>query len=213
MHVELTDLFRCPGPHRESWLVAAAHRTESRVILDGVLGCPECGAEYAIRDGVARFDERPPPFEHSGGDIDPELPYRVAALLNATDGSATLALIGVSAALARAMQSIVPVRCVVVDPPDEASAPSALRAHDAPLAIIRSHGTLPVAHGALHGVYASVGEPAAFTAALRPGGRLVAPASRTVPDGITELARDTRHWVGEKAAGVTPGALVELKRR
>src|SRR5688572_15451966 len=103
MHVELTDLFRCPVPHRESWLVAAAHRTESRVILDGVLGCPECGAEYVIRDGVARFDERPSQGEGSVGDIDPELPYRIAALLNATDGSATLALIGASPRLARAM--------------------------------------------------------------------------------------------------------------
>jgi uncharacterized protein YbaR (Trm112 family) len=216
MHVELTDLFRCPVPHRESWLVAAADRTESRVVLDGVLGCPECGAEYAIRNGVAYFDERssqPATSREAHGETDPDFPFRIAALLHATDASATLALVGMSVLVARAIQSIVPVRCVVVDAPDEERALSALRAYDAPLAILRTAGGLPVASGALHGVYAGIGDPALYTVALRAGGRLVAPADRPVPEGITELARDADLWVGEKIAGLLPGALVELKRR
>jgi uncharacterized protein YbaR (Trm112 family) len=216
MHVELTDLFRCPVPHRESWLVVAADRTEARVILDGVLGCPECGAEYAIRDGVALFDERSAQRTSARGahdEKDPEFPFRIAALLNATDGSATLAFIGMSVLVARTIQSFVPVRGVVVDAPDEEHAPSALLSHDAPLAVLRTFGGLPVANGALHGVYAAIGEPAAYTAALRPGGRMVAPAESAVPEDITELARDANHWVGEKAAVVVPSALVELKRR
>ena len=55
MHVELVETFRCMAPHRDSWLVAAADRTESRVILDGTLGCPVCHAEYVIRGGIAYF--------------------------------------------------------------------------------------------------------------------------------------------------------------
>jgi uncharacterized protein YbaR (Trm112 family) len=215
MHVELTDLFRCPVPHRESWLVVAAHRTESRVILDGVLGCPECGAEYGIRDGIALFGERPmrSVADGRGADADEDGALRMAALLGATDAGATLALIGAPGTLARAIQSIVPVRCLVVDPLDEDSALAVLRAHEAPLAFIRSNGTLPVANGVLHGVYVEIGAPAAYTAALRTGGRLVAPVARDVPAGIRELARDTAHWVGEKTAGMATGRLVELKRR
>lgn len=228
MHVELTDLFRCPAPHRDSWLVAAAHRTESRVILDGVLGCPECGAEYSIRDGVAYFGERGALHERGQvqergqeresqhaphAQIDAELPFRITALLNATDGQATVALIGASCLLARAMQVIVPVRCVVVDATDERRAITALAAHDAPLAILRTDGGLPVAHDSLHGVYVGIGDPAPYTAALRASGRLIAPAAYPVPEGITELARDADRWVGEKAARTLPGALVELKRR
>ena len=34
--------------------------------------------------------------------------------------------------------------------------------------------------------------------AMAPGGRLVAPAEASEPEGITILARDTEHWVGEK---------------
>ncbi|HYW33320.1 MAG TPA: hypothetical protein VE869_17590, partial [Gemmatimonas sp.] len=55
MHVELADLFRCPGDHEDTWLVLAADRTEARVVLDGTLGCPVCGTEYVIRDGTTHF--------------------------------------------------------------------------------------------------------------------------------------------------------------
>ena len=39
---------------------------------------------------------------------------------------------------------------------------------------------------------------------LKLGGRLIAPASIAVPAGIRELARDERHWVGEKVGDVIP---------
>ena len=215
MHVELTDLFRCPVPHRDSWLVAAADRTEARVILDGVLGCPECGAEYPIRGGVARFDARTSQHGDYAANSDPEFAFRIAALLGATDGSVTIALVGTTTGLARAIGSVVPVRCIVVDAADEDFAVSALRIDGAPLAIIRGNGTLPVARGVLGGVYAGSGDPAVYTAALRAGGRLVAPVACTVPAGITELARDGSHWVGERAGDTStaPASLVELRRR
>jgi protein-L-isoaspartate O-methyltransferase len=52
---------------------------------------------------------------------------------------------------------------------------------------------------------------AAAALALRPGGRLVAPVGAAVPEGVTELARDGRHWVAERTAAAPP--LVPLGRR
>jgi hypothetical protein len=50
--------------------------------------------------------------------------------------------------------------------------------------------------------------------ALRPGGRLVAPAATGVPAGIRELARDAREWVGARDAAVpAASAPVSLRRR
>jgi len=42
--VELIEALRCPRPHEDAHLVASATRTEARHIVDGVLGCPVCGA-------------------------------------------------------------------------------------------------------------------------------------------------------------------------
>ena len=50
--------------------------------------------------------------------------------------------------------------------------------------------------------------------ALKPGGRLLAPASLPVPEGVMEIVRDETMWVGEKTAGSpsTP-QLVPLSRK
>src|SRR5437016_3199284 len=55
MFIELVDALRCPNPHEESWLVVSATSLEARHILEGVLGCPICHAEYPVRDGIADF--------------------------------------------------------------------------------------------------------------------------------------------------------------
>jgi hypothetical protein len=47
---------------------------------------------------------------------------------------------------------------------------------------------------------------------VKPKGRVVAPAEVPLPDGVRELARDGRHWVGERQAVPAP-ALVQLGRQ
>jgi hypothetical protein len=44
MHIEFIDLLRCPNPHEETWLVAALHRMDGRLVIDAKLGCPVCSA-------------------------------------------------------------------------------------------------------------------------------------------------------------------------
>ncbi|MES2524322.1 MAG: hypothetical protein V4617_16610 [Gemmatimonadota bacterium] len=223
MHVELAELLRCPNRHTESWLVLAADRTEARVVLDGTLGCPICGAEYAIRDGVTYFAA---PSEMATAVVDAvtslesgDGALRLAALLNVSDAAGTVALVGVPPATARALQALVPMRCLVVDPPTLSGMVSVLEAGFAPLAVLYCDGLLPLPRAGLDGVLVEHPDPRVMSsavAALRPGGRLVAPVTVDVPMETAELARDAVHWVAERRAdsiAPTDAPLVQLRRR
>jgi hypothetical protein len=127
----------------------------------------------------------------------------------------TVALIGAPLSLALAVQAIAPVRCIVVDAPDEQDALRAFRTTDSQLAVVRSNGALPVMERSLHGVFVGSGNPGGHVFALRTNGRLVAPVDMPVPAGVNELARDDQHWVAERVAQTTaaPASLVQLRRR
>jgi hypothetical protein len=53
--IELTEILRCPNDHLESYMVAAPMTMDGRRIVRGVVGCPECQAEFPIVDGVVYF--------------------------------------------------------------------------------------------------------------------------------------------------------------
>ena len=80
MYIPLVDILRCPRPHDETWLVASIVRAEARDIIDGVLGCPICSAEYPIRDGAVDFGGAgaPAPYIAPGE----ESAVRIAAALD-----------------------------------------------------------------------------------------------------------------------------------
>ncbi len=223
MHVELADLFRCPEPHADSWLVLAADHTERRVVLQGTLGCPVCAAEYRIEDGVtcfgqARTDRAADAMARSCPvEMDAEQGMRAAALLNAADASATLGFVGESLAVVRAVQSIVAARCIAFDPPDVSDARGWYAVSDAPLAVVVTGGRQAVARGALSGLWLTPGVPF-HPEPLRARGRLVAGIARPLPAGFTELARDPVQWVAERDAEPherTPASsgLTQLRRR
>lgn len=230
MHVELADLFRCPAHAGDGWLVVAAERTQHRVVMEGVLGCPTCGAEYPIRGGVTRFAEAPvspsaaaqTAAAHGPAVSDVQIAddgMRAAALLGALDSSATLAVHGSPIALAREVQRVVPARCIVLDAPDAHAALDLYAHSDAPLAVVVTGGRAVIAPGSLTGLWWSEAEPAspplAVLESLRPRARLVASASVPVPDGFIELARDSRQWVAERSTDMTvaPSGLTQLRRR
>src|SRR4051812_37196810 len=116
MFIELVDALRCPVPHEESWLVAAATRMEARHIVDGTLGCPVCSAEYPIRNGVVDF-------RRGGGVVaapvasSAEQAMRMAALLDLADAQGFAVLLGEWGAHAHELASIVETPLVVIDPP------------------------------------------------------------------------------------------------
>src|SRR2546430_1530877 len=55
MHIELTELLRCPESHREEMLVLSTGEMRGRMVRTGLIGCPVCHKEYPIAHGVVNF--------------------------------------------------------------------------------------------------------------------------------------------------------------
>ena len=191
MFVELIESLRCPRAHESSPLIASAVRTEARHIVDGVLGCPVCGAEFPIVGGVTRFDDpaAPTPAERS----DAETGMRLAAFLELADARGFAILCGRWGAHAGVIRQLTDAPLVLVNPPPEASADSA--------AVILVRDVVPLAPGSARAAALDATSFSSSAArAVRTGGRIVGPESLTLPDDVTELVRDERVWVGEKIA-------------
>ena len=208
MFVELIEHLRCPNEHQESVLVATATRTENRHIIDGVLGCPVCHAEFRIHEAVAEFGKRPlmSVFEIPSD----ETAMRVAAFLELTDASGFALLCSRWAVHIVELQKVTKTPLVAINPtiaflPRRAAATIQC-------------ATIPFAEGSARAFALDNGSSQAIIAsgvrAVRAGGRVLGPATLPVPDGVTELVRDDRVWVGEKTAAPNESAprLVTLQR-
>ena len=206
MFVELIETLRCPSRHEESPLVVSAHRTEARHIVEGTLGCPVCGATFPISGGVARFGEPSPTPAESAS---PEAAMRLAAFLELTDARGFALLCGRWGAHIDLMLRLMETPIVLVNPPS--SVPP-----DVASGVLVTRDAVPFAAGAARAV-ALDDAPGdlvrSAVRAVRAGGRVVGPASLPLPDGVVELARDERMWVGEKTAAsdATP-RLVEIRK-
>jgi uncharacterized protein YbaR (Trm112 family) len=55
MHIELTEMLRCPEPHDEASLVLSTGEMRGRMVRSGILGCPICRREFPIVRGVVSF--------------------------------------------------------------------------------------------------------------------------------------------------------------
>jgi uncharacterized protein YbaR (Trm112 family) len=208
MFIELVDALRCPLPHEESWLVAAATRMEARHFVEGTLGCPVCGAEYPIRDGVVDFRRR-------GGSLPARLPrgdaeraMRLAALLGLSDAQGFAVLLGEWGADAAALATLVELPLLLVDPPDGVTG-------EAGISVVRCDGLLPLAPGAARAMAIDAGDAARVASAVRatrPKGRIVAPAAVDVPSDVRELARDGAMWVGERESAASPLITLHVRR-
>jgi uncharacterized protein YbaR (Trm112 family) len=235
MFIELVDALRCPRPHEESWLVLASTDIEARHIRHGTLGCPICRAEYPIRDGVADlrltavspresaspstalgtaaktatgsgFAGAPSGAPNVADQVDAE---QLAALLDLGDALGFAILVGDWGRHARALLAL--EQCpplVLIDPPDGIAMMPGLSG-------VRAERELPIAVGAARAVATDDvdGDRLASAArTTRAGGRVVAPARASVPDGVKELARDDNVWVGEREAPPAPLVRLHVRR-
>lgn len=206
MFIELLDLLRCPRPHDETWLVASFNKVTNRFVETGTLGCPICGAQYPIADGVADF---------SGGINSPacdrnrsasshrreELATRVGAFLDATEPGATVVLGGVWAYAAEELSALAQVRVIALNPePDVTETGS--------VGLVRVSSEIPVAADSCLGVALDTWFNAAIVGAavraVRPGGRVVGPASMSPPPELAVLAQDADYWVARKTPSLIP---------
>jgi uncharacterized protein YbaR (Trm112 family) len=212
MFIELVDALRCPEPHEESWLVASATRTEARHIVDGMLGCPVCHAQFPVRNGVADFrceptmpmPAEPDPFLRG----DAATAMRLAAFLGLSDALGFVVLLDEWGAQASALRELVEIPILLVDPP-------AGREGEPGISVVLSDGLPPLAAGAARAT--AIGQATAERAAAavritRAGGRLIAPARLPVPEGVREIARDDALWVGEKEPERSPLVTLHVRR-
>lgn len=112
MHIELTDLLRCPKEHEESFLVLLPGKMAGRRVMTGELGCPVCQWATVWQDGVPDF---------GGGEAAPGEPpcdaEALLALLGLEGAGGWLALAGTMAALAPAVAALLPgVGIIAINP-------------------------------------------------------------------------------------------------
>lgn len=204
MFVELIEHLRCPDDG--SSLVATAEVTAARHIVAGLLGCPVCGREFPIEGGVARFGTPLRVVVTDGSSA--ETAMRLAAFLELTDARGFAILIGTWCAYADDIRRLTETPLVLVNPPANVSGDAA--------AVIQTTTVVPFAAGSARAAALDAfSEPLANSAvdAVRSGGRVVGHVALPVPDGVTQLVRDDRVWVGEKTAAsdATP-PLVQIVR-
>lgn len=180
-------------------------RANGAQLLDADLACPVCGADFPVRDGVARFGA---PLRDAGHQaIDGE---RLAALLSVGGGMRPILLTGAYTRAGAALAALIDVPQVWLDAPDDADAnvPGLSRLAGAlrlPL------GVDTLAAAAVDAVHGEAAMLASIARALTVGAHLVAPSSVALPAELKLLARDEVEWVAEVTTRAS--GLVELRRR
>lgn len=227
MFIELVEWLRCVNEHEKTWLVATADLMEERDIVQGMLGCPVCKAEYPISDGVADFSAAsegsalPPagekasstgtPVYGSGCGNEAEGAFRLAALLNLDEPGGFVVLCGRWSSLARSLVGLQRgVHVLLFNP-------ATTELSGAGVSIAKAGNEIPLRVGSSRGIavdsshqHCSRAWLDSAVAALRPGGRLAAPAQIAIPDGTLTLAIDNHLWVGARAE---TAALTSISRR
>ena len=204
-------MLRCPNPHEETWLVLAAEQMNARDVVGGMLGCPICYAEYLIQAGVAHFD-RDARSRAQAPLHEAEEALRLAALLDLTDSRGYAILVGDTGSQAPHLREITDVQLLLVNPPIGIEMGAGLSG-----LTTRSGAPLPLATASARAMALDdATTPASLEAALdvvAAGGRVLAPATLPVPESLTELARDDRHWVAERTRALTSSGIVSIDRR
>jgi hypothetical protein len=199
--VDLTIVQRltCPRGHGVTQLVARVDDVIGGRVRNGLLGCPQCNAEWVVTDGVARFGARvtmPAVGVHDATTI--------AAFLALTEPGVVI-VDGVAARIADELCRDFGALVVSLDPDEPARTSTVIDgAERVPLAPA-------VARGA---VLLRPGRDAAFVesaaSALESAGRILAVATLPLAAGLRELARDANFWVAVRAEHTVP---VTLRRR
>lgn len=212
MFIELIDVLRCPNAHEESWLVLASGRIDGRDAMEGVLGCPICAAEYPITDGVARFVAGSP----STAVAEPaseEDALRLAALLDLASPRGYAILTGTLGDTALGLRALTDVQLLLVNPPPNLEMGSGLSG----LTMGSDWTALPLAPSSARAVAledsTSASQLLAALRVVRPSGRVLAPCALALPDGVAELARDSRQWLAERRVAPRESGIIPLERR
>ena len=208
MFIELLDLLRCINAHEETWLVTSLKSISNRFVLEGTLGCPTCSAEYRISEGVGRFGVRPAASEVPRNPMSArereDLATRAGAFLNLTEPGATVVLGGRWAEAAQELSVMTETRIFALNAARHVG-------ESETVGLLEVNREIPLAASSVEGVAIDPSFPAEILSSavkvVRPGGRIVGPASIELPGDLTILARDPSYWVAEK-----PVEMISLRR-
>jgi len=202
MHIELTEMLRCPEPHREEMLVLSTGEVRERMVRSGLLGCPVCHKEYPIARGIVNFrrsrervlkDSYVPPSPLPSADA-----TTLQALLELSGPGGYVVLVGSAvrhaAQLAGLMQG---VHFVGINAPAELE-------EQPVLSLLYANEQIPMRSAMARGVV--VGADLATSPWLVDAHRVLLRGRRFVveneepelPIGLHKLAAEGGLWVGEK---------------
>ena len=209
MHIELTEMLRCPEAHREEMLVLSTGEVRDRMVRSGLVGCPVCHKEYPIARGIVNFRrsrERVSSDRTSGPRVayTPPSPLPSAdaanlqALLELSGPGGYVVLIGSAVRQAPRLSSLMEgVHFVGVNAPVEME-------EQAMLSLLYANEKVPLRSSVARGVV--VGADLAISSWLVEAHRVLLRGRRFVveneepelPIGLLKLAAEHGLWVGEK---------------
>jgi uncharacterized protein YbaR (Trm112 family) len=201
MHIELTEMLRCPEQHREEYLVLSTGEVRQRMVRSGILGCPVCHREYPVIKGIVDFTanaqretETPP---HVSRFPSPDA-ATLQALLELSGSGGYVVLVGGAARHAEPLGALMPgVHFVGVNAP-------AGQHELAVLSLLTADHSIPLRSAIARGVV--VGDDLATSPWLVEAHRVLLRGRRFVveteepdlPIGLSKLAAENGVWVGQK---------------
>ncbi|HWC72908.1 MAG TPA: hypothetical protein VG454_03150 [Gemmatimonadales bacterium] len=209
MHIELTEMLRCPEPHREEMLVLSTGEVRDRMVRSGIIGCPVCHKEYPISRGIVNFrrsKERvssdmssgPRPVYRPPSPLPSADTERLQALLELSGPGGFVVLIGAAARQAPRLSGLMEgIHFVGINAPTEME-------EQPTLSLLYANERVPLRTSIARGVV--VGADLATSPWLVEAHRVLLRGRRFVvvneepelPIGLVKLAAESGLWVGEK---------------
>lgn len=198
MHIELTEMLRCPELHREEFLVLSTGEMTGRMVQLGIIGCPVCHREFMITDGVVEFGAAGTAPARAAEAAAPSDAPTLQALLDLGGPGGIVVLIGSAVRHAQGLAALMAgIHFVGINaPPDLEELPV--------LSLLRSAHSVPLRGAVARAVV--IGAECTVAPWLSEGNRVLLPGRRYVlesaavslPPGITQLATGDGLVVGEK---------------
>jgi uncharacterized protein YbaR (Trm112 family) len=201
VHIELTEMLRCPEPHGEAFLVMSTGEMLGRMVRSGILGCPICRREFPIVKGVVNFagsvaaPESPHPASRIAHPVDSET---LQALLDLSGPGGYVVLLGAAARHAVGLAGLMGgIHFIGINAPADVE--------ELPvLSLLVCPGMIPLRQTIARGVV--VGSDRLGSEWLTEARRVVLPGRRVViegedvpvPVGLTRLATGEGLFVGER---------------
>ena len=207
MHIEITEMLRCPEPHELDVLVLSTGEMLGRMVRSGIVGCPVCRKEYPIVKGVVDFSGSGKREEGSGPTSTlpasrfplPEESQILQALLDLSGPGGFVVLLGDATRHAAGLAGLMGgIHFIGINPPADVE-------ESLVLSLLRAPGLIPLRPAMARGVVAGAdcaGAPWLDEAqrVLLRGRRFVAEREDVDPPaGITRLAAGQGLWAGEKS--------------